>query len=227
MAESAYSDARAVEPGRRPPDRDPREEVARGDRADPGVPAVRPPVPVAVDRARRGHAGEAVRAGGREQRVSPHGPRATAPPACGRSSTRPAPRTTRRRSGRRRAGPTASRSCSRRPGRPGCRRSCRCCEGRRRLHRLGRRAVRDQARHGGRQLRAAQLRPLPARHLDDAEARRLRGDGRPGPRHAGRLSRRPRQRQRRQRAAGRADALPPADRREPRGRAHVPRASAT
>ena len=50
------------------------------------------------------------------------------------------------------------------------------------LHRLGRRPVRHRPGHEGAQLRAAQLRPLPARHLDHAEARRLRRPGRPGPR---------------------------------------------
>ena len=45
---------------------------------------------------------------------------------------------------------------------------------------------------------------------------------RPGPRHAGRVPRRPGQRQPGERAPGGADALPPADRRQPRGRPDVP-----
>ena len=39
------------------------------------------------------------------------------------------------------------------------------------LHRLGRLAIRHRPGDGGRELRAAQFRSLPARHLDDAQAR--------------------------------------------------------
>jgi len=81
------------------------------------------------------------------------------------------------------------------------------------VHRVGERPVRDRGRHRGAQLRAAELRPLPARHLDDAQVRRLRRDGGPGPGDQRRLPGRPHRRSRRERRTGRADALPPSGRR--------------
>ena len=104
--------ARSGEPAGRSADRDPGEEVARGDRADPGVLAVRPAVPIAVDRARRRHAGEAVRAGRRPHRALADRPpeRQRRQPAGARR--RAADRVDRRAwpsgpTGRRRAGPKA------------------------------------------------------------------------------------------------------------------------
>ena len=189
-------------PARGPPGRAARQEVARGDRPDPGLPARPAAVPAALDRARASDTlAKLFAQAGASQVVSPHGPR---------SDERGEPARARRRDAR----PDDSGASEWPPpggaddvtfmlttsgstGLPkivplrGARR--------RRVHRLGGRAVRDPAGHGGRQLRAAELRPVPARHLDDAQARRLRGAGRPGPRHPGRVPGRPRQRQRGQR----------------------------
>ena len=150
-------------------------------------------LPAAVDRARARDAGPAVRPGRRE-------PGALAPRAAQRERGQ-SPRAGRRDPRRARGAGLGVAAGRRRRGRhvhadhvgvhrPAEDRAANR-ERRRRVHRLGGRAVRDQAGHGGGQLRPAQLRPVPARHLDDAQARRLRGDGRPGPGHPGCVPGRP------------------------------------
>ena len=93
--------ARGRAPARGPADRDPGQEVARGDRADPGLPALRTPVPAPVDRARARDARAAVRPGG-------HEPGDLAPRAAQRERGQPAGARRRRRRRRRIAGANQS-----------------------------------------------------------------------------------------------------------------------